>query len=128
MPQKPKFTLAPLEQADEPIGQRLARIRKARGLTQKQVAEKIGIKQVLVSDYERGRLRINADMLARFAVVLGVSADEILGLNQDELPEVIYDNKLLQRVEQIQCLPSKQRKAILRTLDMLIKGATTADG
>ena len=45
----------------ETIGQRIARLRNERGLTQKQLGEKIGIVQVLVSDYEKGKLRLHAE-------------------------------------------------------------------
>lgn len=59
-------------------GGRLARIRKERGFTQNALAEKTGFIQTLVSDYERGKLRRNADMLLRFAMALEVSTDDLL--------------------------------------------------
>jgi DNA-binding XRE family transcriptional regulator len=37
----------------ETLGRRIARLRKERGYTQVELAEKIGIIQVLISDYER---------------------------------------------------------------------------
>jgi transcriptional regulator with XRE-family HTH domain len=44
------------------IGRRLARLRRERGLTQAQLAERIGILQTLVTDYEHDRLRLSAEM------------------------------------------------------------------
>ena len=41
----------PLMIGNETFGQRLARIRKEKGYTQVELAEKIGIIQVLISDY-----------------------------------------------------------------------------
>src|SRR5207247_2491036 len=38
----------------ETVGQRLARLRRERGLTQVELAERLGIAQPIVSDYERG--------------------------------------------------------------------------
>ena len=40
------------------------------GYTQVELAERIGIIQALVSDYERDKLRLNAEMLVRFAQAL----------------------------------------------------------
>ena len=78
MPKKSKLKLMPVEFDKNSMGKRLARIRKERGLTQNQVAARTGLTQVLVSDYERGRLRLAADMAVRFAVALGITTDELL--------------------------------------------------
>jgi transcriptional regulator with XRE-family HTH domain len=51
------------------------------GYTQVELAQRIGIIQALVSEYERDKLRLNAEMLARFAHALNVSAGEIIGLD-----------------------------------------------
>src|SRR5215475_10357744 len=67
MAKKSKLKLMPVDFDKETLGQRLARIRKERGLTQKDIAERTGLIQTLVSDYERGRLRLAADMIVRFA-------------------------------------------------------------
>jgi len=76
MPKKSK--LAPTASEKETIGQRLARVRKEHGLTQVVLAERTGLIQVVVSDYERGRLRLPADIAIRFAEVLNVTLDELL--------------------------------------------------
>ncbi len=89
---KIKKELTPLNIGTETIGQRIARLRKERGLTQKELAEKIGITQTLVSDYETGRVRIFADMVTRFAFVLGVNTDLIHGL--EDFKEKIANTSL----------------------------------
>ena len=48
----------------------LAGTRLKAGLTQGQLARKLGIQQNMVSDYERGRRRLSASMAKRFSVVL----------------------------------------------------------
>ena len=78
MPKPSKLKLVPLPHSDESAGQRLARIRRERGFTQVELAEKTGLVQTLVSDYERGKLRLNADMILRFATALEVSTDDLL--------------------------------------------------
>jgi DNA-binding XRE family transcriptional regulator len=52
------------------VGHRLAEVRKARGLTQLQVAERMGITKGRVSQIEQGRIS-GQEVLARFAEALG---------------------------------------------------------
>ncbi len=52
MPQKSKYILEPLNLGNETIGQRIARIRKMKKITQKELAKIIGIPRSLVSNYE----------------------------------------------------------------------------
>lgn len=52
------------------IGHRLAELRRARGLTQQQVADRMGITKGRVSQIERGKVS-GHDVIARFAVALG---------------------------------------------------------
>ncbi|MEK6374097.1 MAG: helix-turn-helix transcriptional regulator [Acidobacteriota bacterium] len=68
MPRKSKLKMKPVRYGeDESLGERLTRIRKARGFTQQQLADQVGIIHVLVSDYERDKLRLSAEMAVRFA-------------------------------------------------------------
>lgn len=123
MPKKSK--LAPTTAEKETLGQRLARIRKERGLTQVELAERTGLIQVVVSDYERGRLRLPADMAVRFAEVLGVSTDELLRPKRKEAapPGKKPSLKLVRRMEQIEALPTYQQRALLMTIDTFIAAA-----
>jgi transcriptional regulator with XRE-family HTH domain len=43
-----------------------------------ELADKIGILQTPVTDYENDRLRLTAEMAVRFALALDVSLDELL--------------------------------------------------
>ena len=52
------------------IGTRLAEVRRARGLTQQQVAQRMGVTKGRVSQIEQGRLS-GHDVLVRYAAALG---------------------------------------------------------
>ncbi len=124
MPRKSKLNLPPIHEGEETVGKRIARLRKDRGLTQIELAKKIGIVRVLISDYERDRLRLHADMVIRFAIALSVSTDEILGLKSDcgeksEKP----NSKLLRRMRKIELLSPFQQKSLIQTIDTFLKGA-----
>jgi transcriptional regulator with XRE-family HTH domain len=122
MPRRSRLQLPPISNSDETIGRRLARIRKEQGYTQIELAERIGIIQALISDYEREKLRLNAEMLARFAKALNVSADEILGIGPDKRQAAKNPSlKILRRLNRIASLPPTKQKALLQTIDALLK-------
>jgi DNA-binding XRE family transcriptional regulator len=54
----------------EMIGYRLAEVRKARGMTQQQVADRMGVTKGRVSQIEQGKVS-GQDVVARFAAALG---------------------------------------------------------
>jgi len=102
------------------FGRRLAAIRKENALTQKQLAEKIGVSWRLISDYERGKARLNDVIIYRIALALNLSADDILGINNKNHrhePSL----RIMKRLHNIEKLDSLKQKKILSTLDDLIK-------
>lgn len=52
------------------VGQRLAEVRRARGFTQQQVADRMGVTKGRVSQIEQGQIS-GLDVVARFASALG---------------------------------------------------------
>ncbi len=52
------------------LGHRLAEVRRARGLTQQQVADRMGVTKGRISQIERGKVS-GHDVLARYATALG---------------------------------------------------------
>jgi transcriptional regulator with XRE-family HTH domain len=124
MPPRSRLKLPPVDLGPESLGQRLSRLRKERGFTQAELAEKIGIIQEIVSNYERDRLRMHAEMVARFAKALEVSADVLLGLkNTPRNGRVLKPSlRVLRRLEQIEHLPSRNQRELLKAIDTLIRG------
>jgi transcriptional regulator with XRE-family HTH domain len=123
MAQTNKTTQPPMMIGDETFGQRLARLRKSKGYTQVELAKKMDIVQVLISDYERDKLRPYHEMIARFAKALEVSADELLGLAPKKNGNNGASLKLIRRMKKIEALPAAQQKILLRTIDTFLKGA-----
>lgn len=60
------------------IGQRIRQIRKARGLSQDQLAEQVGISTVHVSHIENANTKLSLPVFVRLTEVLQVPADELL--------------------------------------------------
>jgi transcriptional regulator with XRE-family HTH domain len=58
---------------DQEVGLRLQRARKERGITQEELAKRIGLPRPSYANIESGRQRISLDVVWRAAIVLGVS-------------------------------------------------------
>jgi transcriptional regulator with XRE-family HTH domain len=59
------------------VGNLLAAARLKAGLTQGQLAKKLGIRQNMVSDYERGRRSLSPGMAARFSDFLHIKRSHL---------------------------------------------------
>ncbi len=125
MPRKSAAS-GPQDTASETMGQRLARLRKERGWTQVELAERVGMVQTVLSDYERGKLRLNADNIVRFAQALDVTTDELL---QPKAAQTALRRKpslrVLRRLERIESLPQHQQNTLLKTIDGFLKGVAS---
>lgn len=107
--------------AGETVGQRLARLRRERGLTQAELAGRLGIAQPIVSDYERGELRLHGQLIVRLTEILGVSADELLGLAPTPAAGPQVQRRLVRRLRAIDRLPRRDQQALFRTIDAFLK-------
>ena len=124
MARKSKLKLKPLTLDKSSFGRRLAGIRKEKGYTQVELAEKIGVVQNIISAYECDRMRPYAEMIARLAIALKVSTDELIGT---KTPSSTNENgkpplRLLKRMRRIENLPTSKQKTILATIDAFLKG------
>lgn len=129
MPRVSRLKLPPIP-TKESIGERVARIRKERGFTQVELAEKIGVIQSIVSAIERDVLKLSAEMAIRFALALEVTTDDLLmpvkktNGSQARKPS----RKILRRLEQIETLPKNQQSAVLKTIDNALELHTLKTG
>lgn len=71
------------------IGSRIRKYREKKGISQKELAQMLGIKNNRVSNWEQGLNRPDADILTKLCYVLDVSPSELLGvqLTDNELSE-----------------------------------------
>lgn len=103
------------------LGQRIAALRKARGLTQVQLAEAMGVAQQTLAHYEAGRLRLLAGALPTLADQLGVSVEELIGTPARRSAGKRGPAPKIQRqLERIEALPAAEQRAISRVLDSVL--------
>ncbi len=65
------------------LGERLKELREERDLTQRELAEKLGINGVTYLHYEKDQREPPLSLLADMAKFFDVSVDYLLGLNND---------------------------------------------
>ena len=61
-------------------GERIRELRQSLGLSQKSLAEKVGIAQNTLAQYEKGISKTSIDVLVNLATELETSSDYLLGL------------------------------------------------
>ena len=64
------------------IAQNIRKLRKAKGLTQPQLAAQVGLTQKRISDYELSKSTPSIDALPRLANFFGITVDELVGARQ----------------------------------------------
>lgn len=65
------------------FNENLKNVREQKGMSQKDVAEKIGVAKSTYSLYESGKREPNVQTIKKIADVLNVSADDLLGIGDD---------------------------------------------
>jgi len=106
------------------LGQRIAQYRKAKSLTQVQLATLLEFSQQTMAHYEGGRLRLTVSMLMRLSDALEISIEVLTG----EEPAATTGkrgpaSKLQQQIEQVSHLPRAKQKFVSEMLDSVLHQA-----
>jgi transcriptional regulator with XRE-family HTH domain len=109
--------------AQETFGARLARLRQAAGFSQRELARELDISQRMVAYYEGETEYPPAHLLPVLAQTLGVTTDQLLGLEPARPNGRERDTRLWRRFRQIEKLPAAQRKPIIQVLDAFLAKA-----
>lgn len=104
----------------ETFALRLARARKARGLSQRDFARRLGISQRMVAYYEGQSEYAPTHLLPKIAEVLSISIEDLLGMRQIPSEPVDIDVRILRRIQKIQQLPAGTKRAVLKVIDDLL--------
>ena len=70
------------DKIDVEVGRRIRTERLARGLTQTELADHLGLTFQQVQKYEKGVNRVGAGRLAKIADILGITAGRLLGADE----------------------------------------------
>jgi transcriptional regulator with XRE-family HTH domain len=116
----PKRKMQLKEKGEESFGERLARLRKAAGFSQRELATELGISYRMVAYYEGETEHPPTHLLPHLAKALGVSADELMGLEKTKKNGRTQDTRLWRRFSQVEKLPPPKRKQIVQILDAFL--------
>lgn len=116
------------------FGQHLAVIRKARGMTQVQLAKAAATTQRAISYYENEAGFPPAPAVVALARALHVTTDELLGVKPaprelsklERLNSDPESRRLWKRFQQMVVLPEKDQRAVVRLINSLV-GSKTQD-
>lgn len=95
---------------------RFLQLRKEHGLTQPQMAEKVGIHLTQVRRYESGDALPSLDILKRIAVTFSVTADWLIFEEGEREPQ----DELKMKFEAVKQMNEDEQKSVISILDAMI--------
>ncbi|MFI0348466.1 MAG: helix-turn-helix domain-containing protein [Chthoniobacterales bacterium] len=101
----------------------LSTLRKARSLTQPQLAQMLGISVDMLTYYERRAKNPTAELLSKVAKTLNVSADELLGHPIKSVRKSGPPSQLKHRLQAIRRLSRERQKILIQALDTFLRDA-----
>ena len=106
----------------------LRRLRRERGLTQKELAEQLGLSTSAIGGYESGHRTPDIKTLVKIANLFDTTTDELLGINDNRFPVSDLDGYHDQLEEQFfrlrniyPQLPEFVKEMIHNTIDVVLK-------
>jgi transcriptional regulator with XRE-family HTH domain len=106
------------------LGERIAQFRKARGITQVQLAETLGVSQQTIQAYEVGRRRIQVSTLPVVARTLSVSLEDLFGESESTARSKRGPTpKWQKQIEAIAQLPRAKQQFVSQMLDTVLAQA-----
>ena len=98
-------------------GKRIATLRKEKGMTQEQLAEKVDVNTTYISDIERGAKFPSLTLFIKIVDALGISSDFILRGEIEAGKKCVYDDI----TKKLENLTPKQRLGVANLIDAYIK-------
>lgn len=104
-----------------PFAEKLSKMRKDRGFTQQEMAQKAGVGIAQLRRYEGGKSSPTLEVIKNIARTLGVSTDELIfDENEGVAFTKIIDRELLEQFEMVSRLNPHDKNAIKTILESII--------
>lgn len=110
-----------------PLAQRLAELRQAAGLTQMQLADKLGVHHSNIAFWELSGTPPRGEVLPKMAHALGVSVDTLLGVTPPKPKKQAAKGRLQLVFEAASKLPRRQQQKIAEVVEALVKQQADAN-
>ena len=105
------------------FGERLAKLRKAAGYSTRTFGAEVGISNRMVFYYENECERVPVYLLPVFARILGVSTDQLLGVEEIKDKGKHRNSRLWKRFNEVEKLPPGQYRQIVQIIDAFLERA-----
>jgi transcriptional regulator with XRE-family HTH domain len=104
-----------------PFAEKLAKLRKEKGFTQQEFAQKVGVGVTQIKRYEGGKSSPTLEVIKNIAKILGISADDLIFDEGEGVASAkIIDQKLLKQFELISSMDLHDQYAIKTILESMI--------
>jgi len=100
------------------FGTRLLEARKKKGISQEELAKKLGTKGPAIGRYERDEMKPSIEVAARMADLLEVSLDYLVGQTNEEL-----DKATQKRIMEISKFSEEEKQHVWAVIDAFIAKA-----
>lgn len=117
---RPMQTGRPAKTERTEFGKRLCEMRERAGLSQQQLAERVGVSQRAYSYWERYAVTLRPDQLLKLSEALGISVEELVGSAQARRKGTGPTGKMKQLFEQASKLPRGKQQQIAAVLEAFI--------
>jgi transcriptional regulator with XRE-family HTH domain len=104
-----------------PLGQHLTDLRQSAGLTQMQLAAKIGVHHSNIAFWELTGTPPRGEVLPNFAEALGVSVDSLLGVSPPKPKKQAAKGRLQRVFEDASKLPRRQQDKVAEFVEAFVK-------
>ena len=113
---------ADMRKKDRPaLGKQLAELRQAAGLTQMQLAEKVGVHHSNIAFWELSGTPPRGEVLPKMAYALGVSVDALLGVTPPKPKRQAAKGRLQLVFESAARLPRRQQEKIVEVVEAMVE-------
>lgn len=109
------------------LGKRLFEARKRAGLSQKEVAEALGVTQQYVAGWERQGKSLRLELVIRLAKIFNASIDDILGSNNEgESKKITPTGRLRKTFDRASRLSRRQQDKIAEFVEAFVEKYETS--
>jgi len=107
----------PTNKQASPLGARVAHARQHAGLSQNDLAKKLGLSRNVIAQWERSAVALKADQLLALADILGTSVDALVGRDEPTKRSGGPTGKARQIFERVSKLPRATQQRILANVE-----------
>jgi transcriptional regulator with XRE-family HTH domain len=108
------------------FGTRIAEARRRAGLTQVELAGRLGVTQQVVAAWERRNVALRAEQIKILAEALGTTADYLIGIAVTWRGTKGPSGKVRQVFEQVSKLPRRQQQKVVEFVEAFVQHKAAA--